>query len=86
MNNDRKNYPPKYLYPEMPVDVSMVQSLNSLNDNVLKYASKRGASSYLVTTAGVVAQSVTTALPGVQFLLTLSYTGCAMDTSTGISG
>jgi hypothetical protein len=79
MLNDRKNYPPLYLYPEMPVDVSLCQSLNSLNNNILKYASKRGNSMYMTTpAAGVVGQTVTTANTGPQFLATSCYTGCSM--------
>lgn len=85
MDTSRKNYPPRYFYQEQPVDVAMVQSLNALNQNLLRYASKRGSSMYIVTTSGVVAQTVTTASGARQFLATLSFTGCAMGRYLDVS-
>lgn len=79
MDNRRKNYPPRYMMPDMPVDVAMVSALNSLEDNLLGHASKHGSSMYLVTAAaGVVAQAVTVSAPGLNFGATLTFSGCAM--------
>ena len=75
METKTKIIAPMYQYEDMPVDTHLVQTCQCLGDNIYRYSAAHGDSSYLLTSAGSVAQTVTTANAGVQFLLTLMYKG-----------
>jgi hypothetical protein len=74
MHNDLKHLPPRYIFEDMPVDVALVQSCQSLNQNINKYSAKQANALYIVTAAaGSVAQAYTGSGAGNQFLCTVGY-------------
>jgi len=75
METKTKVIPPLYQYEDMPVDTHLAQTCQSLGDNIYRYSASHGDSSYLLTSSGSVAQTVTSADYGVHYLLTLMYRG-----------
>lgn len=73
MRNNYKHLPPRYSIEDMPVDVALVQSCQSLNNNIAQYSAKQANSLYIVTTAGCISQAYTGAGTGNQYLCTLGY-------------
>lgn len=76
MDNHIKCIPPLYHYPDLPVDVHLCQMAQSLQNNIYMHSATHGDTSYLLTSAGMVAQSVTTSTSAPAFLMTLQYKGC----------
>lgn len=76
MDNHIKCIPPLYHYPDLPADVHTCAMVQSLQNNIYMHSATHGDSSYLLTSAGMVAQSVTASVSSPQFLMTLMFKGC----------